>query len=178
VEKGIVSRLLFVEEGSVSTLVVCGGKDFTIFTLDVCGGGECFCTRCLWRREVFLHMLFVEEGSVSTLMFVEEGNVSTFIVWRRGKFVHSFVEESVSTLLFLQEGSVSTVFFVDEGSVFFCSLVCGGGECCWTRCLWRREVFQHWLFIDAGSVSILVVCGGGECFYTHAKNESDDRNSW
>jgi hypothetical protein len=38
VEEGSVfSALLFVEEGSVSTHIVCGG-------------GECFYTRCLWSR--------------------------------------------------------------------------------------------------------------------------------
>ncbi len=87
-----------------------------VYLLSFCGGGECFYTLCFWR--VFLHLLFVEEESVSSLLFVEQENVSTAF----------FVEEGsvFSALLFVEEGSVST------------HIVCGGGECFYTRCLWSR----------------------------------------
>ncbi len=46
---------LFVHEGRLSTLVVCGQR-------------ECFNTGCLWMRGEYLHSLFVDERSVSTLV--------------------------------------------------------------------------------------------------------------
>ncbi len=118
---------------------------------------------CLWRREVFLHLLFVEEESVSSLLFAEHGNVSTvFFVEERSVFFCIFVCGEGE---WFNEGSVST------------HVVCGGGECFYTRCLWRRGLFLHslvleegivftLLFDEEGSVSTLFVFGGGGCYYT------------